>query len=249
MTAPGSLRPAYRAAIGVVTPSGNTVVERVTTAILADFPAVSAHYSRTPVHGSSDAYPDDYDWDGMLGAARLLAHARPDAFVWNGSKGANVGFDVDRDYCRRVTDETGIPATTSTLALEALCRARGIRRVAVVSPYGDVYQRKLVAGLEREGFAVIAEAHAGLADNLAYASIEDEAIAAMVGTVAAQRPDAILAWCTNFPAAYLVPELERRFGVPVLDSVALGLWHALIVAKIPVSECARWGGPFRSTGA
>lgn len=245
MSVPGSLRPDYRAAIGVVTPSGNTVVERVTTAILADCPGVSAHHSRTPVFGSSDDYPDDYDWDGMMGAARLLAHAKPDVVVWNGSKGANIGFAADREFCRRVGAATGIPATTSTLALEALCAARGIRRVAVISPYGDAYQGKLVAGLEREGFAVVAEAHAGLADNLAYASIADEAIVAMTGEVAVHRPDAILAWCTNFPAAYLVPELEGRFGVPVFDSVALGLWHALVVADVAITGLARWGGPFR----
>jgi hypothetical protein len=56
-------------AIGTITPSGNVVVERVTTAILQDFPEVSGHFSRIPVFGSSDAYKDDYDWDGMLGAA------------------------------------------------------------------------------------------------------------------------------------------------------------------------------------
>ena len=40
-------------AIGTITPSGNIVVERVTAAILADFPEVSGHFSRIPVFGSS----------------------------------------------------------------------------------------------------------------------------------------------------------------------------------------------------
>ena len=31
-------------AIGTITPSGNIVVERVTAAILADFPEVSGHF-------------------------------------------------------------------------------------------------------------------------------------------------------------------------------------------------------------
>jgi len=35
-------------AIGTITPSGNIVVERVTAAILADFPEVSGHFSRIP---------------------------------------------------------------------------------------------------------------------------------------------------------------------------------------------------------
>ncbi|MET0745183.1 MAG: hypothetical protein ABWY78_17560 [Microvirga sp.] len=119
MTPVATLRPTFRAAIGVITPSANLVVERVTSAILSEFPEVSGHYSRTPVFGSADLFPDDYDWDGMLGAARLLAQARPDIIVWSGSKGVTLGFSVDRALCRRITDETSIPATTSTLALQA----------------------------------------------------------------------------------------------------------------------------------
>ncbi|MDB5846627.1 MAG: hypothetical protein JWP29_379, partial [Rhodoferax sp.] len=38
--------------IGFITPSSNTVVERVTLAILRDFPQVSPHFSRTPVVGA-----------------------------------------------------------------------------------------------------------------------------------------------------------------------------------------------------
>ena len=60
-------------AIGTITPSGNVVVERVTAAILQDFPEVSGHFSRIPVFGSSDSYKDDYDWDSMLATARLLS--------------------------------------------------------------------------------------------------------------------------------------------------------------------------------
>src|SRR5437868_1807 len=103
-------------AIGMITPSANVVVERVTHAILAEFPEVSGHFSRTPVFGSSDNYKDDYDWDGMVGAAKLLAHARLDVICWNGSKGVGLGFDAEYRLCDRITRETGIAATTSVLA-------------------------------------------------------------------------------------------------------------------------------------
>jgi hypothetical protein len=29
--------------------------------------------------------------------------------VWNGGKGATIGFATDDEFCRRVTEETGIP--------------------------------------------------------------------------------------------------------------------------------------------
>jgi len=239
-----SLRPDYRAAIGMITPSANLVVERVSCAILADFPEVSGHFSRTPVFGAKDLYPDDYDWDGMLGAARLLAQARPDVIVWNGSKGATLGFATDRELCRRVTEETGIPATTSSLALEAALDRLGARRIAVVAPYATAYQNKLVAGFEREGLEVVAEAHSGINDNLDYAAVPDAAIATMIRTVAAAQPDAILTWCTNFPAAYGVDALERELGIPILDSVTLAVWHGLHMVGRADSRGRRWGRLF-----
>jgi len=231
-------------ALGMVTPSANLVVERVTTAILADFPDVSAHFSRTPVFGSADLYPDDYDWDGMMGAARLLAHARPDVIAWNGSKGATLGFAVDREFCRRVTAETGIPATTSTLALEAALQAMGGRRIALVTPYRGDYQKKLIAGFAGEGLDVVAEAHADVADNLDFAAVPDATIAAMVRDVAVARPDAILAWCTNFPAAYTVDALEREVDIPILDSVTLAVWGGLAQIGAADARGRRWGRLF-----
>ena len=126
------------------------MVERVTAAILGDFPEVSGHFSRTPVFGSSDGYKDDYDWDGMLGAARLLSHANLDVICWNGSKGASLGFDADRTLCERITQETGIAATTSILALEnACCERTGAKTIGLVSPHTDSYQAKVVAALRQ----------------------------------------------------------------------------------------------------
>ena len=122
----------YRAqhkAIGTITPSGNIVVERMTTAILADFPAVSGHFSRIEVVGSTDAYKDDYDWDGMMRAAELLSHAEPDVICWNGSKGGSIGLDADRRLCERITAATGKPATTSSLAILEAFATTGVRRI------------------------------------------------------------------------------------------------------------------------
>ena len=234
----------FRAALGFVTPSANLVVERVTNAILADFPEVSGHFSRTPVFGAIDPYPEDYDWDGMLSAARLLAQAKPDRIIWSGSKGATLGFAADRAFCSRVKEETGIVAATSTLALHEVLSRQNLRRIAVVAPYSSTYQKKLVAGFEREGYVVAAEAHAGLVDNLSFATVEPEAIEAMCAVVAQAKPEAIVTWCTNFPAAYDVQVIERRFGIPVFDSVTLAVWHGLAGIGALDGRGKRWGSLF-----
>ena len=246
MTSPGDIGWYRRqsVAIGTITPSANLTVERVSAAILADFPQVSGHYSRTPVSGSTDPFPGDYDWDGMLGPARLLGDARVDVIVWNGTKGASLGFAADRDLCRRIVELTGIAATTSIVALEDVLRRREVNRVAVVSPYTGPYQKKLVDGFARAGFTCVSHACAGIADNLAYSQVTDAAIAAMVERVADARPQAILTVCTNFPAAHLVAGLEQRLGIPVYDSVSIGVWAALRLAGVDTRGAGRWGSLF-----
>jgi maleate isomerase len=231
-------------AIGTITPSGNIVVERVTAAILADFPAVSGHFSRTPVFGSSDSYKDDYDWDGMLGAARLLSHAKVDAICWNGSKGASLGFDVDAVLCERITKETGIPATTSILALDRVLRRTGAKSIGLVSPHTQTYQGKVTAAFGKHGIACVAEAHAGLSDNFSYCTVPDADIIRMIREVAAAKPDAIVTFCTNFPAAHLVDAMEQELGVPVYDTVSIGVWDSLRLAGVETAPAARWGSLF-----
>ncbi len=230
--------------IATITPSANVVVERVTAAVLADFPMVSAHFSRTEVVGSSDAYADDYDWTGMLRAAELLAHAHPACICWNGSKGGSIGFAADRTLCARIEGKTGIPAITSTLAIDAALRATQATRVALVTPYRAGYAAKIPPVFAAAGFTIVAEAHAGVADNFAYAAIPDTDIVSMVRSVSAARPDAVIAYCTNFPAAHLVDLLEREIGIPVYNSVTAGVWGALRVAGQSTVPGRRWGSLF-----
>jgi maleate isomerase len=234
----------HRVFIGTITPSGNTVVERVTLAVLADFPEVSPHFSRTPVHGDHDPFPTSYDFDSMLAAARLLGHAQPNVIVWNGSKGGSIDFALDRELCRRITAETGVPSTTSTLALDEVFKSTGVREYALVSPYDSKYQDKTIACFERAGYRCTAQAHSGLTDNLSFASVPADAIAAMLREVARSQPQAIVAFCTNFPAAPVVPALETELGIPIYDSTVLPVWKALKLCGVDTHRGRRWGRLF-----
>jgi maleate isomerase len=236
---------AQRHFVGVITPSGNTVVERISVGVARLLPDVSMHFSRTPVFGATDPSPTSYAMQGFLDAARLLAHAAPAVLVWNGSKAAGIGFEHDRRLVEAIEDETGIRTTTSILGLVALLQAREIRRIAIVTPYSDDAQRKTLECLAREGFDCVAHAHAGLSDNLSYASVPAEQIEAMTREVATVRPQAIVCLCTNFPAALVAAPMEVELGLPVYDSTALGVWHALQLCGADTGPAAAiWGSLF-----
>lgn len=228
--------------IATITPSGNTVVERTTIAMLRDLPDVAPVFSRLPVHGSLDRFPDSHDEAAMLSAATLLSHARPAAIIWNGSKGGAIGLDHDRALVARITAETGVPADTSGLMLQRLMAKRGFRRIGLVTPYAEAYVAKLAARFAAEGWEVVAESHLGMTDNLSYASVPFATIGKQARAVAAVRPDLLLAWCTNYPAAPLAAGIETETGIPFWDATALGVLAALEAASIAARPGPAWGG-------
>ena len=123
-------------------------------------------------------------------------------------------------------------------------RRVGAKRVALVTPYAPAYQAKVLATFRREGLDCVADACAGLSDNLSYASMTADEIRAMLRQVAAAQPDAIIAWCTNFLAAPLAAEIERETGIALLNSTALAVWHALRMLGIETAPARAWGRLF-----
>ena len=69
---------AKRILLGMLTPSSNTVLEPVTSAMLAGLPDVTAHFGRfrvTEISLRDDAL-EQFDMEPLLAAARLLADAK-----------------------------------------------------------------------------------------------------------------------------------------------------------------------------
>ena len=82
---------------------------------------------------------------------------------------------------------------------------------------------------------------AELTDNLSYASMPPEDIRAMALRVAAAKPDAIVAWCTNLMAAPLARAIEKETGIVLLDSAALVVWHMLAMLGLDTPRASAWG--------
>jgi len=217
------------------------MVERVTLAMTRDIPEVSPHFARFGFAGPSDTVVDDYHWPSMLGAAQLLADAHVELICWNGSKGGELGFDRDRLLCQRITEAHGVPAVTSVLALDALLRGSGIDRIGFVTPFRQEVNDKIVRGWTDQGYHAVTALGAGLTDNFSYSTMTPEALTAMARQVAESKPDAILFYCTNLPGAGLCAAMEEELGIPVLDSVAAGVWGSLSALGLGSNLPGKWG--------
>ena len=54
----------------------------------------------------------------------------------------------------------------------------------------------------------------------------------------------IITFCTNFPAGPLVAEMEDELGVPIYDTVTMGVWGALKQVGVDTLPGRAWGRVF-----
>ena len=237
-----------RILLGMLTPSSNTTLEPVTTAMIAGLPEASAHFGRFRVTeiALSDKALGQFDDSEILRAAELLAHAKVGTIGWNGTSSGWLGFDADERLCRRITEATGIPACTSVLALNEIFALTGVKRFGLVTPYLDDVQAAIVRNYARSGFECVSERHLRLRDNFSFSEVSADEIRAMVRDAAKARPDAITIFCTNLRGAPLVEELEAETGIPIYDSIATVVWKALRLVGADTRRIKGWGRLFQT---
>jgi maleate isomerase len=235
-----------RTLLGVLTPSSNTVLEPVTSSILAQLDNVSAHFGRFRVKEISlDEHAlEQFDIHPVLAAAELLADAKVGSIIWSGTSAGWLGFDSDEKLCREISKTTGTPAGSSVLALNETFARNSVQRFALVTPYLHDVQEKIIANYARAGFECVAERHTGDQDNFSFARHSEQAIVEMVREVATAKPDAITIFCTNLRGAPVVARLEKELGIPIYDTVATGIWSGMKLAGDDPARISGWGSLF-----
>ncbi len=238
-----------RIRLGMLTPSSNTALEPVCSAMVAGLPEVSVHFSRFRVTDISlqDRALGQFDPAPIVEAAHLLADARVDVIAWNGTSSGWLGFDADVALCQRIETALGVPCCTSVLALNEIMTARGQRRFGLITPYLADVQAAIVANYRKHGFDCVAERHLGLRENFSFAAVAPATIAAMAREVAGVGPQCVTTFCTNLHAAASVPAIEAELGLPVYDTVATAVWKSLRLCGVDTSRVIGWGSLFTGT--
>ena len=231
--------------IGMLTPSSNTRLEEACFRMVDPLPDVSVHFARFRVTEISlnQTGLGQFKDDLMLQAAELLADAHVDCIVWNGTSGAWMGFDADERLCAAITERTGVPATTSVLALNRALGQLGVTRLGFVTPYTTDVQKRILA-VYRAASWQCTEQHLGISVNDEFSRIPVELIESLVREVALGSPEAITTFCTNLCSAASSARLEAELGIPVLDSTSLAVWAGLGLAGRSPAEVVGWGSLF-----
>ncbi|MBU1361609.1 MAG: Asp/Glu/hydantoin racemase [Gammaproteobacteria bacterium] len=234
--------------LGVLTPSSNTALEPLTSALATEVPGCSAHFSRFTVKeiSLSEQALGQFDDSKILAAAELLADAKVDVIGWSGTAAGWRGFDTDLRLCERITERTGIRATTAILALNTLIKRMDITRLALVSPYTADVQSRIVANYEALGVKVVAERHLGITVNHDFALVEPQRLYDLMGEVAREGdPQGVVTYCTNLRAAPLARQAESEYGFTLLDTVSTTVWGMLRSLGLDTRGIVGWGRLFQ----
>jgi maleate isomerase len=235
-----------RTLLGILTPSSNTSLEPLTSALCASAPGVSAHFARFPVTEISlkPQALGQFDDDKIIAAARLLADAKVQCIGWSGTSAGWLGLAADHVLCQRIEDATGIPATTSTLALAEIMRKTGAATLGLVTPYLDDVQAKILTNFAAEGMTCVAEQHLGISTNFDFSEVSEAELTYMVAAVARKKPAAISTFCTNLKAAHLAERWEASYDIPVYDTVSTVVWKMLRMLDYDTTQIKGWGRLF-----
>jgi maleate isomerase len=120
-----------------------------------------------------------------------------------------------------------------------------VQRLALVTPYTQDVQARIVANYATLGIEVVAERHLGIRVNHDFADVPPQRLRELMAQVAQEEPQAITTFCTNLRAAALASEVEQELGIPLLDTVSTTVWGMLRAAGVPPGEVAGWGSLFQ----
>lgn len=214
----------WRARLGMLLPSGNVAAESQFNAMLPK--GVSLHTTRLKLTGSTDAELLAMA-ERVEDGAGLLADACVDLILFHCTAVTTWDAEMDRALPKRISDATGLPATSTARALMAAFKALEVRRIVMVSPYIEAINAREAAFLESRQINVLNAVGLNIARAKDMISVEPGEWYRLVRANLHKDADAYFVSCTAVRSLEVIADLERDIGRPVITSNQVAAWHAM----------------------
>ena len=231
-----------RERIAMLTPSSNSVVEPWCYEILKKSPEISLHFNRVEVLriDKDQESLSQFQDKTMLNAFKLLSHVKPSIIGWNGTSASWLGLDRDRTLIDEVYEATGCKVVTSSLSILAALSLLNVKKIGLVTPYVHSIQEQIIKNFESENLHCVSEIHFNLTDNFSFSEVSENNISNAVEVVIEGGAQAVIILCTNLAGTRVAPILEKKYKIPVLDSVFLTVWGAFRALNKDTKIFSEW---------
>jgi maleate isomerase len=233
--APAARRPdvlGWRAKLGVIAPSTNTIVEPEFAAMAV--PGVTSHFSRIHIRDmdmSTDEGMErllDQIREEIAGSVERVMTCEPDHMVMGMSAETFWGgVEGNRQFKQQITDLSGLGVATGAEACERALHLYGARRIGVVTPYQPVGDANVELFFGEIGFEVVALKGLKCPTAVSIAHVTEDELRDALLDVNGADVDAIVQCGTNLSMVRLADEAERWLAKPVIAINAATWWMAL----------------------
>lgn len=220
--------PKYRCG-GLVPPANPTVEIEYPVLLPAD---VALHTMRLPVlpgdldarnRGYVESFPEMIKGFGSLKLDAI-------AIALTGSQ-YRLAPQGDRDLCKRLSDQAGVPVETATIAIDKALKKLGIDTVSLMSPYPNQQTELAVRYWTDAGYRVHSVSQ--FEDRLVAYQVTPAQIGDALKRMDTAPDGAIILSGTGMRTIDMLAATAREIAVPVLASNICSIW----------SLTASWGEP------
>jgi maleate cis-trans isomerase len=216
------------ASIGMIVPVTNTVNE-------AEWKRMAPGMSFPLVRMALHAHGDPSLYDDLRKCMDELRPSKPDVIAYACTAGSMV---QPLDSLGRFIEKTvGVKGVATAPALVHACRAFGMKRIVLATPYHDALNEHEKHFLEENGIDVLAMKGLGIGgggphEYVRIAKVPPEEVHAHCRSVWVPDADGMVISCTDFRTQEILPRLEAELGKPVVSSNLATLWMALRSAGV-----------------
>jgi maleate isomerase len=221
----------FRAKMGVILPSTNTVVE-------SDFwdmriPGVTFHAGR--IYVGQPNLSSDADMENLLAqvqtaietAVRDAITCRPDYLVMGMSAPTFWGgLEGSLRFAEKMRRLSGLQISTGSDACRAALGQYGAKKIAVFTPYQPIMREQIVKYFQDCGFQVVRYKDLRCPSATAIAEVTPAELRPVLRELDGPDLDAIVQCGTNLSMVRLAADAEGWLGKPVIAINTATLWHA-----------------------
>ena len=223
----------YRAKIGLIVPSTNTVNEPEFYTMAPR--GVSIHTARIMLLGKATEESYLKMGNETSRAASELATAEVDVIAWGCTSGGVVM------PCEKIesmiVEASGIPGVATISAVTTALKAVGAKKIALGTPYVNFVNEAEVEFLIDAGFEVVSwyglELGETQEERRGIGRVPPESLYRLARYIDRKAVDTVFLSCTNLATVNMIAGIEEEIGKPVITSNQAMFWRALRAAGVP----------------